>query len=257
MGIKERRTKILAALFFLKDLDFGQVTFTKEIQSIFDISLNPKTKSTLNALVKDGLIEKHEGVNTDGQNEEGKKTIAYSLTPRGYQQLCLEFPFCRFMREEWDGKWRILSYEIPEKKREMRDRLRREVSGWGLGPWHRSFWITPHPIIPNLKTLVSNKEEETYVQAFESEHVFGNREVLIEKVWQTSLLEKKYRALFKTWHDILASQVSKEDKLRKVITEYIVVMRMDPGLPSKLVGENWIGFESFKIYKEIRNILTA
>ena len=38
-------------------------------------------------------------------------------------------------------KWRIISYEIPEAKRELRDRLRREMQGWGLGPWHRSFGL--------------------------------------------------------------------------------------------------------------------
>lgn len=257
MGIKERRTKILAALFFLKDLQMSPVVFNTDMQKVFDISLNPKTKSTLNALVKEGSIEKHAISETEGENDASKKVTGYSLTDRGYQILSLEFPFCRFLRENWDGKWRILSYEIPEKKREMRDRLRREVSGWGLGPWHRSFWITPHPIISNLRNLVSNKEEETFIQAFESEHVFGNREVLIEKVWQTSLLEKKYRQLFKTWHDTLASQADKPEKLRKVITEYIMVLRNDPGLPTELAGSNWIGYEAFKIYKEIRNILLS
>ncbi len=256
MGIKERRTKILAALFFLKDLQFTPVVFSKDVQSIFDVSLNPKTKSTLNTLVKEGLIAKVDSTEETTDGKKGKEAI-YQITELGYHAFCLEFPYCRFLRDQWDGKWRILSYEIPEKKREMRDRLRREVSGWGLGPWHRSFWITPHPIIPNLKALVSNKEEENYVQAFESEHVFGNRSVLIEKVWATTQLETKYRQLFKKWHDILSSQEEKPEKLKKVVTEYVSILRMDPGLPPQLLGSNWIGFESFKIYKEIRTILLS
>jgi phenylacetic acid degradation operon negative regulatory protein len=256
MGIKERRTKILAALYFLKDLSFDAVEFTPEVQQTFDISLNPKTKSTLTAMVKEGVIEKAASAQ-DNAEEADKANPSYKLTDAGYAELCLEFPFCRFLRETWDGKWRILSYEIPEKKREMRDRLRREVSGWGLGPWHRSFWITPHPIIPNLRALVSEREEESYIQAFESEHVFGDRNVLIEKVWQTSVLEKKYRTIFKTWHDILASGESKYGKLGRIIAEYIIILRQDPGLPSQLLGSSWIGYEAFKIYKEIRSILTS
>lgn len=248
MGIKERRTKILAALYFMNDLSFNPVELTEDVQRIFDISLNPKTKSTLQQLMNEGLIIYSTGDDT-------KKQV-YQLTDKGYEELCLEFPFCRFLKASWDGRWRILSYEIPEKKREIRDRLRREVSGWGLGPWHRSFWITPHPIIPNLKALVSNKEEEGYVQAFEADHVFGDRGILISKVWETSELEKKYRQLFKTWHDTLSTQKTNVEKLQTIISDYISVLRVDPGLPPQLLGSNWIGYEGFKIYKEIRSILT-
>ncbi len=248
MGIKERRTKILAALFFINDLSFAPLELTEDIQHIFDISLNPKTKSTLQQIVNEGLII--------SSSDEQTKKQSYQLTDKGYDELSLEFPFCRFLRTSWDGKWRILSYEIPEKKREIRDRLRREVAGWGLGPWHRSFWITPHPIIPNLKALVSNREEETYVQAFESDHVFGDRGILISKVWETSELEKRYRQLFKVWHDTLSSDNTNVSKLQIIISEYVSILRQDPGLPPQLLGSNWIGYEGFKIYKEIRSILT-
>ncbi|MCX7997171.1 MAG: hypothetical protein N2691_05485 [Patescibacteria group bacterium] len=249
MGIKERRTKIIAALFFISDLTLAPVDFNTDIQKIFDISLNPKTRSTLQNLVQEGLLQDHSGGDPEMQ--------AYSLTDKGFAELTLEFPFCRFIRSPWDGKWRILSYEIPEKKREIRDRLRREVSGWGLGPWHRSFWITPHPIIPDLRALVADKEEEAYIQAFEADHVFGDRSVLIEKVWAIGELEKKYRALFKGWHDTLAAGIDREQKMQRVIGEYVEVLRVDPGLPPQLLGSNWIGYEGFKIYKEIRTILMS
>ena len=241
MGIKERRTKILTLIFLLSDLSERFISLDEKVQKIFDITLNQKTKTTLNVLEREGLIEKSEA--------------SYKLTSLGFKELFLRFPFFRFLKEKWDGKWRILSYEIPEKKRDLRDKLRREVAGWGLGPLHRSFWLTPHPIIIELKNLVSGKEEEQYIQAFESDHVFGERKILIEKVWEISELDKKYRAMFKKWHLILSEEQEKTDKLKKVITEYVNLLREDPGLPVELVGESWIGFEAFNIYKEIRGIL--
>jgi phenylacetic acid degradation operon negative regulatory protein len=251
MGIKERRTKILLTLFLLSDVDLTAVQIGETAQAAFDLSFNQKTKGTLSALLKEGLIEK----NTTEQTETAESV--YKLTNAGFTRLSLEFPFLRFLKEKWDGKWRILSYEIPEKKRELRDKLRREVSGWGLGPWHRSFWLTPHPIIDSLRSLVSQKEEEQYIQAFESEHVFGDRAVLIEKVWGIAQLDKRYRELFKKWHDTLAKEGSKTDKFKRVISDYISILREDPGLPVELVGEKWIGYESFNIYKEIRSILLS
>lgn len=244
MGIKDRKTKLLASIFLMRKED-EKIELTDDIQYIFNISLNSKTKSTISKLVDERLIIK----------EVIETKLYLSLTDLGLEHLSLEFPFSRFLNSQWDGKWRILSYEIPEKQREMRDRLRREVSGWGLGPWHRSFWVTPHPIIPYLNRLVSNTEEEKYIQAFESDHVFGNRSILIEKVWGLAEIQKEYQRLFKTWHDYLASNIDNKQKLYKIVDGYITILRKDPGLPKELVGENWIGFESFKIFKEISQLL--
>jgi len=249
MGIKERRTKILLSLFLLSDVNFSYIQLNERVQSVFDLSLNQKTRGTLSGLIKEGLIEK----NKESSSEE----ISYKLTEKGFSELRFQFPFFRFLKETWDGKWRVISYEIPEKKREMRDRLRREMQGWGLGPWHRSFWLTPHPVLDHLRDLVSQQEEEQYIQAFQADHTFGDKEILIEKVWGKSLLDKRYRELFKKWHDILSGKEEKTEKFKKVVTEYVNILKEDPGLPKELVGEQWIGFEGFNIFKEIRSILLS
>ena len=245
MAVKERRTKILLSLFLIVDVDFSYLNLNEKIQKIFDVTLNQKTRGTISGLIKEGAIEK-----SDIENN-------YRLTKKGFSELSLEFPFFRYLKDNWDGKFRIISYEIPEKKREIRDRLRREMQGWGLGPWHRSFWVTPHPVMETLKDLVSQKEEEQYIQAFEAYHKFGKKEILIEKVWNKSSLDKLYRDLFKKWHDILSGDMEKTDKLKKVVADYIDILRVDPGLPKELIGESWIGFEGWNIFKEIKSILLS
>jgi len=247
MGIKETRTKILIGLFLLSDINFSPVLFDERFSKIFDLIFNQKTKGVISGLVKEGLI--------DHQNDQ--KLNQYRLTEKGFLALCLQFPFFRFLRNNWDGKWRIISYEIPETKREIRDRLRRQMQGWGLGPWHRSFWLTPHPIINDLKNLIGAKEEEKYFQAFEADHVFGDREILIEKVWEKNKLDQRYRQMFKIWHEILSKESDKIEKFKKVVAEYINLLKTDPGLPKELIGERWIGFEGWSIFKEIKNILLS
>lgn len=245
MGVKERRTKILLALFLVTGVDYSYLNFDEKIQKIFDLTLNQKTRGTLSGLIKEGMIEK------------GDKENYYKLTNKGFDELSLNFSFFRYLKNSWDGKLRIISYEIPEKKREIRDRLRREMQGWGLGPWHRSFWLTPHPVLGTLKELVSQKEEEKYIQAFEADHSFGDRDILIEKVWEKSSLDRAYRELFKKWHEILSSGEDKIDKFKKVVSEYVTMLRRDPGLPKELIGESWIGFEGWSIFNEIKSILLS
>lgn len=250
MPIKERQTKILLLLFLMSDVRFDFIEIDSRLQNVFDISLNQKTKGTLSALIRDGLIEKNQG-----QDDQGQTPVQYRLTREGFKKICLDFPFFRYLVDEWDGMWRIISYEIPEKKRKLRDALRRNMKGWGLGPWHRSFWITPHPIISDLNDLVFGKEEEQYIQAFESTHVFGKRDVLVEKVWGISDLDKKYRELFKTWHEILSKESDNTNKFKEVVVLYVKQLREDPGLPQGLLAQDWIGWEGFTIFKEVRGIL--
>lgn len=247
MSIKDRQTKILLALLLMSDDTYRFLNFNESVNSIFDLSLNRKTITMFKRLEKSGLIES----NPNKTNEE----YSYKLTDSGFRDLSLNFPVFRFTNSQWDNTWRILSYQIPEKKRELRDKLRRQVSGWGLGPWHRSFWLTPHPIIESLKDLVSKKEEEQYIQLFESKHVFGDQENLIETVWNKSGLELKYRNLFKKWHEFLSKDQDKILKLKDVINSYVSILKIDPGLPKTLLGNTWIGYEATTLFREIRNIL--
>ncbi|KXK09272.1 MAG: hypothetical protein UZ22_OP11002001151 [Microgenomates bacterium OLB23] len=117
--------------------------------------------------------------------------------------------------------------------------------------------MTSHPIISTLRDLVYGKEEAEYIQAFESTHMFGDMEGMVEKVWGKNEIEKHYRELFKEWHGILSKELTKEEKMQQILYGYIKMLRTDPGLPPSLVGKKWISFEAFNIYKEIRGILLA
>src|SRR3989338_8125978 len=112
MGIKDRRTKILLSLILLSDVNFTPVAIDPSFFRILDLTFNEKNRGTLSGLVREALVEK--------VDEEKNQ---YRLTEKGFYILCLDFPFFRYLKDSWDGKWRILSYEIPEKKRELRDRL--------------------------------------------------------------------------------------------------------------------------------------
>lgn len=242
-SVKERRTRILLMLFLL-DREQPHDIFHSSIKRVFSVSSDtPRTRGTLRQMLTDGVIRK-------------EKEGTYQITQRGAAELALSFPFVRFMLYDWDKKYRIISYEIPEQKRSLRDTLRREISGWGLGPWHRSFWITPHPVADAMSELVIGTPWEPYVQMFEGTPVIGDPEILVEKVWHKEALAEKYKKVFRVWHETLSQEdLTKEEKLRRIVDTYIDILKDDPGLPVELVGERWIGKEAFDIFGEMRTIL--
>jgi len=243
-NIKERRTRILLTLFLL-DKTRPHNIFEDTIKKVFSLpSDSPRTRGTLRQMLADEVIKKEEKL--------------YRITNVGLSELALSFPFVRFMEMQWDGLYRILSYEVPENKRKLRDSLRREISGWGFGPWHRSFWVTPHPIVGDLKALIVNTPIEPFVQMFEGKTVVGDAKILLEKVWNTPKIEEGYKALFRQWHEVLSREgLSSSEKLSKIFSLYTDMLKIDPGLPAALVGEKWIGREAYDIFVEMRGILLA
>lgn len=45
----------------------------------------------------------------------------------------------------WDGKWRVLIFDINEKRRHVRDQLRRLLEGAGFVRVQDSVWVCPYP----------------------------------------------------------------------------------------------------------------
>ena len=68
----------------LSDSSLGRVSIT-----LFEISLNQKTKATLSSLVRDEIIEKSDL----GDNQSS----SYKLTDKGFKELVLTFPFFRYL----------------------------------------------------------------------------------------------------------------------------------------------------------------
>ena len=94
-------------------------------------------KSTISRLAGRGFI-------VFKKNETGK--IYAKLTDKGRSELM------RYKLEElivnkprrWDGKWRIVIFDIKELRRRERDRMRKELISLGFQHLQHSVWIYPY-----------------------------------------------------------------------------------------------------------------
>lgn len=115
-------------------------------------------KSTLSAALKRlreaGYIEK--------DVDEGK--IIFKLTSIGKDVIHPEFD-----ESKWDGRWRIVMFDIPENKRTVRDLFRRRLKEWGFKNWQQSIWITKKNVTKGLRDLISDLEIDSWVALIESD----------------------------------------------------------------------------------------
>jgi len=127
---------VLSAIESLSDLTTGMLagSIYKMYKMMDRRERRKKYRSVLvarNRLEKHGLIKRH-----------GK---FMKLTPKGEKKLSewkrLEYIVPRPLK--WDGKWRVLIFDIPERQRELRDKVRNTLKTVGFKQLQQSVWIYP------------------------------------------------------------------------------------------------------------------
>jgi hypothetical protein len=99
--------------------------------------LRYQAKTTLWRLAAQGLIK-----------FEKKDGESYArITPEGQKVLLLEQhkAFLRNVKKRrWDKRWRVIIFDIPERRRRTRDRLRITMSELGFVRLQDSVWVYPY-----------------------------------------------------------------------------------------------------------------
>lgn len=100
-----------------------------------------------------------------------QKGDIYYLTTEGEKEVflhCLKNNqldrFWENKNEKWDGKWRIMLFDIPEKKRRHRDGLRMMLKAIGFKEFQKSVWIYPYQVPNFLKEILFEEEVKHYTR---------------------------------------------------------------------------------------------
>ena len=106
--------------------------------------------------------------------EKGGRKVA-RLTSKGEQALApLNRPGVALRRpKKWDGKWRVLIFDIKETRRSTRDQLREMLQRIGFISLQRSVWVYPYDcedLIILLKTDFKIGKEVLYIIADQIEN---------------------------------------------------------------------------------------
>lgn len=95
--------------------------------------------------------------------------LAYRLTDQGKQKAVWESIMVN--EEKWDGKWRLVIFDIPEKRRQARNLLRNSLKKWGFTPWQQSLWVTKKNCTKPLREFIKDVGIEDWVIVAESDNL--------------------------------------------------------------------------------------
>jgi phenylacetic acid degradation operon negative regulatory protein len=195
--------------------------------------LSPRYKGsaisrTIKILLREGLLN----LRTDG----------ITLSATGRLQLEKSFKPLDKDKTGWDGLWIIVSFNIPEKKRYLRDKLRRVLYQEGYRLWNGSFWIAPwrSEIIDDF--ILTNKQ--VCIEIFKAIRLHSEpTEVeMVRSLYSVEKLTESYRSISGLWSASFDGNytISEQRQLaKKLISKYITTLYEDPGLPDKLLPEDY------------------
>ncbi|MFA6226918.1 MAG: hypothetical protein WC631_00320 [Candidatus Paceibacterota bacterium] len=165
--IKTRNTKIKKAV--LQSIAtagiLGVALVAPNVLKLFRIKNNNDKKIYINSVVSK--------LTKSGFLERGKNGI--SLTKKGERELeKIESRDYKIQKpKKWDGKWRILIFDISETKKYTRDSIRRTLMMIGFIKLQNSVWVFPYDcedLITLLKVDLMIGKDMLYIIADKIEH---------------------------------------------------------------------------------------
>ena len=70
--------------------------------------------------------------------------------------------------QEWDGNYRIVFFDIPEKDRAVRDLLRNGLKDLGFVGWQKSVWVSKEDVVKELRKFFEEAGIKDYTLVVET-----------------------------------------------------------------------------------------
>ena len=130
----------------------------EHVDMILPIDPRQRLHETASRLRRKGMIE--------FRIEKGKKKML--LTQKGHDEIRRIESHTRSIPQpkKWDERWRIVVFDISEKRKSLRDRIRLLVRGLGFYRLQDSVWVFPYDceeIVTLLKTELQTGREVLYM----------------------------------------------------------------------------------------------
>ena len=103
------------------------------------------------------------------KNLEQKQGII--LTKKGTEKALKTRLRLKKRKRRSDGKWQMIIFDIPEKKRQLRDLLRENLRILGYRILQKSIWVCPYDILKDTERIIREYSLDPYVKLFLIEEV--------------------------------------------------------------------------------------
>jgi phenylacetic acid degradation operon negative regulatory protein len=186
-------------------------------------------------------------------SERVGRRVRWSLTPPGRRlltegaQRIYEFGT---NTHEWDGRWLMLLVSVPESKRDLRHRLRTQLTWAGFGSPAPGVWVSPDTSRQSeAHKAITQIDVGSPMSFIASYGEIGDEQSMVARSWDLSELEDRYEDFIDeftglnpaTGGSVLHAQI-------RLVHEWRRFPFLDPQLPVRLLPSNWSGAKAADIF---------
>lgn len=202
-----------------------------------------------------GALGRLEGLNYISRTKSDEADY-FTLTETGDDVLADMIGRIPTSHTDWDKKWRIILFDIPESQRTVRQLFRLKLMDLGVRMLQSSVWITPsESAAAKFQELVNEHKFQDTVYIFESKQL-GSRPIDVFDLWELKELEAEYKDLF-AYFKKEVPKIEKDEnasyRAKCAILMLSLLTKKDPNLPPELMPKDWIGYEAEQWYQKLRH----
>ena len=167
------------------------------------------------------------------------------LTDQGRTKILKTYPLLKLARRPWQGWWLVVTFDIPEIDKKIRESLRSQLTHIGFVQWQKSVYVSPHDIADDLtKVIRDNHLEDKVVPMIAKRILAGSDWEFARRVFHIDNLEAEYQGIVKALAGGSAAKTAAAGFLRRQFNRYIKILQHDPFLPVGLVPQAGYGREA-------------
>ncbi|WP_432534398.1 PaaX family transcriptional regulator [Kineococcus arenarius] len=201
-------------------------------------------RATLKRMVQRGLLARGQV----GRNAEYSLTpVAEAVLRRTAERVSSPAPF-----EHPEGEWTLLSYSVPESRRDLRHRVRSRLGWAGFGGLRDGLWIAPGTV--DVAAVLGGQDLEgvaDLADAFAARPLPGTDvHRLMHRAWDVPAVRAAHVLFTETWSrapEVAGSMA----QLTLLSADWLSLLRTDPGLPASQLGPGWPAARSSAVYRRV------
>lgn len=110
--------------------------------------------------------------------KEKNGKVKVKLTNKGRKRILeMSLDFIEIKKQrDWDGKWRIILFDIPIKQNAAREALRSKIKELGFKQLQKSVWIIPWECEDEILFIAEAFKAERYIEVIEADYILHDKE---------------------------------------------------------------------------------
>ena len=205
---------------------------------------------------QNGLLKQVQRLEADGLVESVPgsfdKTQIHRLTEAGrIAALGGRDPETAWARE-WDRKWRMFLFDVPESDRSLRRKLTRTLSRMGCGCLQGSVWITPTKAPGSREVFPEDGADCSHFIVLEAEsRGFKVDRRMVEAAWDFEEINALYQQHIDAMARIPGERSNPTPKALSAWAKeeneaWLQAVRADPLLPAELLPKGYLGRSAWR-----------